>query len=118
MLIPRGLTPDRGNPYAVMPMSGDRAVLILRDGDNVAVALRELPAGYRVELARDSVATRRVIPAGHKLATCEIAAGDLILKYGETMGRATESIAAGDHVHVHNVEGLRGRGDLAAAEGA
>jgi len=100
-----------------MPISSDRAVLVLRDGDNVAVALRELPEGYTVDLARGSVATRRIIPAGHKVATREIAAGELILKYGETMGRATRAIEAGEHVHVHNVEGLRGRGDLAEAEG-
>ena len=99
-----------------MPISSDRAVLVLRDGDNVAVALRELPEGYAVDVARGSVATRRIIPAGHKVATREIAAGELILKYGETMGRATQAIAAGEHVHVHNVEGLRGRGDLAGAE--
>jgi altronate dehydratase small subunit len=29
------------------------------------------------------------------------------------IGRASASIDTGRHVHVHNVEGVRGRGDLA-----
>jgi len=37
--------------------------------------------------------------------------GTPLIKYGETIGSATEYIKQGDHVHVHNVEGLRGRGD-------
>jgi altronate dehydratase small subunit len=41
----------------------------------------------------------------------DIMKGTPIIKYGETIGSATENISKGDHVHVHNVEGLRGRGD-------
>ncbi len=40
-------------------------------------------------------------------------------KYGQVIGRATKDIEAGGHVHVHNLESTRGRGDKAenAAEG-
>ena len=34
-----------------------------------------------------------------------------MLKYGIVIGRATHDIQQGQHVHVHNVEALRGRGD-------
>ena len=37
-----------------------------------------------------------------------------MIKYGETVGLATEDIGAGQHVHVHNVEGIKGRGDKIA----
>ena len=37
---------------------------------------------------------------------------DDIRKYGQVVGRATADIRTGDHVHVHNVEALRGRGDI------
>jgi altronate dehydratase small subunit len=47
-----------------------------------------------------------------------IEAGELVLKYGQTIGRAGARIEPGEHVHVHNVEGTRGRGDLAAPAGA
>lgn len=40
---------------------------------------------------------------GHKYATCFIAQGDPIIKYGEVIGRAKLAIQAGDHVHTHNV---------------
>ncbi len=52
------------------------------------------------------------IPFGHKFALEDIMKGTPIIKYGETIGFATEDIKEGDHVHVHNVEGLRGRGDM------
>ncbi len=42
----------------------------------------------------------------------KIPVGDGVIKYGEIIGRATCDIDVGDHVHVHNVESQRGRGDL------
>jgi altronate dehydratase small subunit len=41
-----------------------------------------------------------------------IGKGDDVVKYGEIIGRATADIAKGEHVHVHNIESLRGRGDI------
>ena len=46
----------------------------------------------------------------------DIALGENILKYGEVIGRATKDIRAGTHAHIHNIESLRGRGDLKALE--
>ena len=40
---------------------------------------------------------------GHKYALRPIAAGENVVKYGMPIGRATEPIAPGEHVHVHNV---------------
>lgn len=34
------------------------------------------------------------------------------MKYGESIGRANEDIAFGEYVHIHNMEAMRGRGDL------
>lgn len=53
------------------------------------------------------------IPYGHKIALRDVAKGETIFKYGLSIGSATEDIKAGDHVHIHNVESNRGRGDLA-----
>lgn len=52
------------------------------------------------------------IPYGHKIAVTDIEEGDAIVKYGEVIGRASAGIRAGEHVHVHNMESCRGRGDL------
>jgi altronate dehydratase small subunit len=94
--------------------------IMLRETDNVATALRDLAAGEEIVVGVQEH-TRRVrvgqpILFGHKLAVTAIGQGDNILKYGEVIGRATQAIPAGCHAHVHNIESLRGRGDLAAAE--
>lgn len=62
--------------------------------------------------AQGSVVAKVPIPYGHKIALVAVARGASIIKYGQVIGRATADIAPGDHVHVHNLESLRGRGDL------
>ena len=42
----------------------------------------------------------------------DIAQGEPILKYGESIGAASHSIKKGDYVHIHNMDAMRGRGDL------
>lgn len=98
-----------------MPLSDDGAALRLKDEDDVAVALRPLAVGTAVHFAGEAIAVRSTIPSGHKFATHSIALGSLIRKYGQVIGKASAAIASGEHVHVHNVEGTRGRGDLAEA---
>lgn len=91
------------------------SAIVVDEKDNVATALRDLAAGEEAatESGGHARQTRLVnpIPFGHKFALSEIAAGEPIIKYGEVIGMSTAVIAAGEHVHVHNVEGLRGRGD-------
>jgi altronate dehydratase small subunit len=86
--------------------------LILHPDDNVATAVKDLAAGEAVA-AGDGVVALEAIPFGHKLALADIRPAGDIVKYGEVIGRATAAIKKGAHVHVHNVEGLRGRGDRA-----
>lgn len=98
-----------------MPLSDEGAALRLKDDDDVAVALRPLAAGETVRFGGEALALRSDVPGGHKFATRGIALGALIRKYGQVIGRASAAIAPGEHVHVHNVEGTRGRGDLEEA---
>ena len=51
------------------------------------------------------------IPYGHKLACTPIRAGEHVVKYGESIGVASKDIRVGEHVHVHNLDSERGRGD-------
>ena len=53
------------------------------------------------------------IPFGHKVAIAPIKKGETVFKYGLSIGVASQDIAVGDHVHLHNIEPMRGRGDLA-----
>ena len=45
-----------------------------------------------------------------------IGPGEKILKYTEVIGQATKEICVGTHAHIHNIESLRGRGDLEIRE--
>ncbi|MEM9797423.1 MAG: altronate dehydratase family protein [Pseudomonadota bacterium] len=71
----------------------------LHPSDNVVTATRALEVGHPVE----GVATRALIPSGHKVATAAIAAGAPVRKYGQVIGYAATEIAAGDHVHTQNL---------------
>jgi altronate dehydratase small subunit len=80
--------------------------------DNVATALRDLTPGELVEIDDLRVTVTARVPFGHKVALRAIGGDEPVLKYGEAIGLASSPIAAGDHVHTHNVESQRGRGDL------
>ena len=90
--------------------------IALTERDNVATALRDLQPGEIavVSCAPETftVQIHEPVPYGHKFAVVPIAQKGEVLKYGEVMGRATSHIAPGSHAHVHNIESLRGRGDL------
>jgi altronate hydrolase len=81
---------------------GDCA-LLLRADDDVVVVTRELPAGTSVVTATGTVVVRDDVPRSHKLAVRAVPAGSPVHKYGQSIGLATVDIAAGDHVHVHNL---------------
>lgn len=76
----------------------------IHENDNVIVALRELEAGESVPVADGTVTACETIPAGHKMAIRDIAAGAEVVKYGFRIGNAKEDIKAGQWVHVHNVK--------------
>jgi len=76
------------------------SLILLAPDDDVAVARIALEPGTALDAA---LVTRAPIPAGHKVALRDIAAGQPVRKYGQVIGVATASISAGEHVHVHNV---------------
>ena len=50
---------------------------------------------------------RQDIPIGHKVALCDMAVGDTVVKYGIDMGRVVAAISKGEHAHVHNIKTKR-----------
>jgi (2R)-sulfolactate sulfo-lyase subunit alpha len=54
-----------------------------------------------------TVTARQDIPIGHKVALCDMAAGDTVLKYGIDIGKVVAPIQAGEHAHVHNIKTKR-----------
>ncbi|MFE5318749.1 UxaA family hydrolase [Paenibacillus sp. NPDC056579] len=91
--------------------------LVMDARDHVATAIKDLQQGqkitYRVQDQVQEVELLDNVPFGHKIAIVTVPEGTDIRKYGEVIGRTTSEIKAGQHVHVHNVEGIRGRGDQA-----
>jgi len=93
----------------------EKKACIIHKKDNVATAVVPIKAGERVTIKREREEEIEVwdeIQYGHKFALEDLAPGDPVVKYGEIIGHATQNIKRGSHVHVHNLESRRGRGDL------
>ena len=86
------------NPVAVDSRDARPHFLRLNAADNVLVAVTELAEKTPIE----GVLTRQLIPAGHKLASKAIAAGEPVRKFGQIIGFAQGDIQPGEHVHEHN----------------
>src|SRR3954468_21225275 len=78
--------------------------LVLREGDDVAVALCDLPAGDALAGEEFEFRLPADVPAGHKVALRAMAEGARVRKSGQGIGYATRAIAPGEHVHTHNLE--------------
>lgn len=83
--------------------------------DNVAVAKVFLARSTPISIDDTSVECGADIPAGHKVATAEIAEGQPVIKFGQTIGFASQKIGSGDWVHVHNVVATKPGMDYAFA---
>ena len=76
-------------------------VIRIHAQDNVVIARQQLLGG--TVLVTEGVTVSGLVPPGHKVATCEIAQGQPVRRYGQIIGVATQPIAAGQHVHTHNL---------------
>jgi altronate dehydratase len=96
------------------PVTNRQAAIVISGADNVATALESIDAGRTIAAGVTTVTAVEPIPRGHKIALRPIRAGAIVVKYGNAIGTASSDIAAGAHVHTHNVSSARGRGDLSA----
>jgi altronate hydrolase len=87
---------------AKLPTAGNSAIR-LHPTDNVAVARVPIAAGTGLSVEGVGLVAREAIPAGHKIALGAIRPGELVKRYGQAIGRASQSIEAGQHVHTHNL---------------
>jgi altronate hydrolase len=82
--------------------SGNSAIQ-LHPSDNVAIARVALSPGASISVNGREVTVRSSVPAGHKIALCEIASGAPVIRYGCSIGTASSHIDTGDHIHTHNL---------------
>jgi altronate hydrolase len=88
----------------------------IHPADNVVIARRQLLGGTRLE--DEGVTVIGLIPPGHKVAVQAIAAGAPVRRYNQIIGSAKQAIAAGQHVHSHNLEFSSFARDYQASLGA
>lgn len=90
--------------------------LHMTDDDTVVTAIDDLEAGATIPYDGETIELVEDVPFGHKIALVDFDSGDDVVKYGETIGKATDPIEPGEWVHTHNCESARGRGDIAQTE--
>jgi altronate hydrolase len=79
-------------------------ILKVNRADNVAVALVDIAEGETLVMDGEELfAAIDHIPYSHKVALTDFSAGDRIIKYGESIGEANQSIQKGQWVHSHNL---------------
>lgn len=88
-------------------------ILIKKAKDNVGNALEHIKAGegFTWEIGGQSgeLTARTDVPFAFKVAVRDLKKGDPVFCYGEPIGMATSDIAAGECVHVHNLQGQRAK---------
>jgi altronate hydrolase len=77
------------------------SVIRLHDNDDVLIATGQLLPGVLIESGQVTVVD--LIPPGHKVAARAIRSGEAVRRYNQIIGFATADIAAGQHVHAHNL---------------
>ena len=87
--------------------------ICLTPEDNVATMLRPVAAGEAIRIrqagAVRTLAAQEAIPICHKICVVPIGLGQPVVKYGQSIGEATAAVAAGRHVHIHNLRSARAK---------
>ena len=76
----------------------------LHSDDNIVIALKDFKKGSCFEFNSEKIVLQQSISFGHKIAVVPISKHSKILKYGLSIGSATEEILPGAHVHSHNLK--------------
>ena len=80
------------------------SLILLHPDDNVLVLSAPVRAGQALTFDGRAVTADADVGVGHKLARRDLTVGDKVLKYGAPIGSITASVAAGGHVHLHNMK--------------
>jgi len=80
----------------------DPFVIRIHPADDVVIARQQLVGGTKI--ASEGITVIGLVPPGHKVAVRAIAQGAPVRRYNQIIGTAKQAIAAGQHVHTHNLE--------------
>lgn len=81
--------------------------LSINDTDNVIVAIEPITRGEVIKYKDKKNNVKEIevledIIIYHKIAAVDIKQNEVVIKYGEHIGKAVIDIRKGTHVHVHN----------------
>ena len=79
-------------------------LILLHPDDNVLVAVKSLAAGSVLTIDGQDYTIAGALAVGHKVSRRNLSVGEKIYKYGAPIGSLTESVAAGQWVHMHNMQ--------------
>lgn len=79
-------------------------LILLHVLDNVLIVRKSIEAGEQVVINGNLLLFKKGIEVGHKVAARDIQQGEQIIKYGISIGSATENISVGTHIHLHNMK--------------
>ena len=79
--------------------------IIMHPDYNCATSLEEISKDVEIKINGGLIIKmNQKIPFGHKFALRNINKDELIKKYGQIIGLATEDIKIGDWIHTHNIK--------------
>lgn len=90
-----------------------KGILLHEAEDDVGVTAMDLKAGEEIQAVTlegepvTSITLIEDVPLGHKVAMHAMDEKKQIIEYGRPIGYASMAIAAGAHVHTHNIKSLR-----------
>ena len=88
--------------------------IVMDPKDNVATVITEVSKNEKLLImdaqmkSADEIIALNDIPFGHKISIADIKKDNNVVKYGETIGKATTDIQKGEYVHIHNVTSIEG----------
>src|SRR5215470_6961118 len=102
---------DSSTPFIIEEMlleiaklpTAENSAIHLNPQDNVAVARVPLAPGMDLKIDGVSIKVLDPVPAGHKSALAPIQPGEIVLRYGQVIGRAKRPIEPGQHIHTQNL---------------
>ena len=76
----------------------------INPADNVAVAITPLSKGTAIEIDGKTITLVTDIPAGHKVALQDIAAGENVIKYGFPIGHVLHDVKEGSYLDHNDIK--------------
>ncbi len=92
-----------------------KRALKMNPADDVATAIDVIEPGDTVSVTTkdgavvDEVVVSEGVDLYHKFALRDIDVHEIVHKYGQVIGEATQSIKRGEYVHVHNIASVKTR---------